>query len=869
MKKRARIISAFMAAIMAASALSAFPASAAEDARIDRIYGENRYGTAAAIAERVKELKGGSVSSIVVASGETYADALTGVSYAAQLGAPIYLTPSNSTDIDLVKEIVGGNVKNAYILGGPYAVSETTENDMTGRGVAVTRVYGQDRFETAAETAKALIAQKKAKKEKTDTVFIVSGENFPDALSAAPVAGILKYPVLYSCAAGTLDEKTKNVIKENKIKKAYIIGGPYAVGTNVASALADLGVLSIERIYGEDRYGTSASIYERFKSCFGKECISAATGQSFADALTGAVYSSMKKAPLMIVEDGKTAKAHQAFAGLDDGKLIVYGGPLAVSEENAEEIISPAVTLDFVSESAEIENITGVETDTEPYIWDGKSDITFTASADDGYKAEYAAIGQNGDLSVFSGNDGAFTISAETFAGITEDAKFTVEVYTVKSEQPDEAAVVNNSSPVYPQLAGSTSIGTGNRGDRYVVLGSKAASSGTIWYEINFNGKVGWISSRNAALVTAPDPSMSCGDETLDAIAANYGTIGMQVALIENGEVTDCYNYGMATIGKEKMTTEHKTRVASLSKVALAMDAAKMQEEGIIDWNTDISRYWGKALPKQVTLTNLFSHVSTLKSLSYIYNAEGVLGQIEKADSYRNGTPGDPDKWEYSNYGVGIAGVTMEVAAGRTVSDHIAEKVFEPIGVDASWAPAQMKNKKFTTLYWNDGTLQRTPEYTASITGYPAGGNSGYFAGGLTINAEDLAKVTATLANDGTYGGVRALSEDSVALLEKHMFTATENGASFTQCLPLRYVQNYCGQDEVYYHSGNAYGVLSLMIYNPVTKNGVTVITTGTGTDSVPKPGYDEQSSTTGRDAQGVYEVCGRVADYAFNNLIG
>ena len=36
------------------------------------------------------------------------------------------------------------------------------------------------------------------------------------------------------------------------------------------------------------------------------------------------------------------------------------------------------------------------------------------------------------------------------------------------------------------------------------------------------------------------------------------------------------------------------------------------------------------------------------------------------------------------------------------------------------------------------------------------------------------------------------------------------------------------GQEVLYYHTGSAYGVFSLMTYNPETGNGVVVITTGT-----------------------------------------
>ena len=43
----------------------------------------------------------------------------------------------------------------------------------------------------------------------------------------------------------------------------------------------------------------------------------------------------------------------------------------------------------------------------------------------------------------------------------------------------------------------------------------------------------------------------------------------------------------------------------------------------------------------------------------------------------------------------------------------------------------------------------------------------------------------------------------------------------------LRRQEDVLGQEVLYYHTGSAYGVYSLMTYNPETKNGVVVITTG------------------------------------------
>ena len=137
------------------------------------------------------------------------------------------------------------------------------------------------------------------------------------------------------------------------------------------------------------------------------------------------------------------------------------------------------------------------------------------------------------------------------------------------------------------------------------------------------------------------------------------------------------------------------------------------------------------------------------------------------------------------------------------------------------------------------------------------GDTASYFPGGYTTSAVDMAKLVAVLANDGVYKEpvygyaqvrdmengtelavaeplpgkfkeTRLLTEESVSELETPQFTVRLEGyAPFEQCLILRRQEDVMDQEVLYYHTGSAYGVFSLMTYNPVTKNGVVVITTG------------------------------------------
>ena len=74
------------------------------------------------------------------------------------------------------------------------------------------------------------------------------------------------------------------------------------------------------------------------------------------------------------------------------------------------------------------------------------------------------------------------------------------------------------------------------------------------------------------------------------------------------------------------------------------------------------------------------------------------------------------------------------------------------------------------------------------------------------------------------------------------------------QCMPVKKKKGLYNQEYLYYHTGSAYGTYSLYTYNPDTKMGVVVLTTGA------------QST---RDKYGIYAVCGDITNeiYAKNLL--
>lgn len=336
----------------------------------------------------------------------------------------------------------------------------------------------------------------------------------------------------------------------------------------------------------------------------------------------------------------------------------------------------------------------------------------------------------------------------------------------------------------------------------------------------------------------------------IDEIMKKRGAVSGAVALIESGMVTSTWEYGDAVRNSVKVTEDTKMRIASISKVVVAMNALRMVDEGIISLDESIGTYWGFPVsnPKYpdapITIRSILSHTSSIAELN---GYTGMEQKIKSNKIFRNVRPSDPAAYSYCNFAFCVLGTTLEKAANKTIYDISEEYFFDPMGIDASFAGGRLKNPDLlASLYYADRSTARSKEAMAGMKGSDVPGYDGsYFPGGLCISAKDLAKMIAILTNDGVYEGQRYLSEEAVATMESPYGPADYHGVQVTQCLPLKYQTNIYGEDSLYFHTGSAYGAFNLCSYNPETGNGVVVLTIG---------------ASGATDEYGIYTVCGEIS---------
>lgn len=189
----------------------------------------------------------------------------------------------------------------------------------------VERIGGADRIETAALLAQRFIM--------ADTVVITTSTDYPDALTAAPLANQLAGPLLLTLP-GHLPALTAAEITRLQPTDIVIVGGETAVHPEVEAALTAIAPpgATVTRLSGANRYETAVAVAAEITQDSSAQMY-LATGQDFPDALVLSALASRESAPLVLAQAEHLPAATTAFLaanGYDD--LYAAGGTAVLSD---------------------------------------------------------------------------------------------------------------------------------------------------------------------------------------------------------------------------------------------------------------------------------------------------------------------------------------------------------------------------------------------------------------------------------------------------------------------------------------------------------------------------------------------------------
>ncbi len=280
-----------------------------------RLFGDNRYATAVEISKEGWD----QADTVVIARGDNFADALAGAPLAYKLDAPILLTRDKGMEKSVKDEIKRLGATKAIILGGTDALPKFITYQLEGLDLKVKRIYGEDRFETAANIQASLGGD-------PDKAIVASGLNFPDALSAASYAAENGYPILFA-KKDEIPKATEKALRS--VDGAIVAGGEAVISKKVFGDLPNP-----KRYAGDNRFGTAASIATELNP---SKKVFIVTGMEFADALTGSVLAAKQDAAMLLVKpDEMPGETTEALDKLKADTFTILGGTNAVSEKVVE-----------------------------------------------------------------------------------------------------------------------------------------------------------------------------------------------------------------------------------------------------------------------------------------------------------------------------------------------------------------------------------------------------------------------------------------------------------------------------------------------------------------------------------------------------
>lgn len=333
---------------------------AAGKAVITRIAGTDRLDTAVQISKRQWQAVNpndpwGQAQTAIIATSGTFPDALAGGPLAFYKRGPLLLTPPNANLYGEVDDEINRVVpkgRTIFILGGYSAVSKKVDQQLINEGYKIQRFAGQTRYDTALQVAKFGLGD-------PAHVVVATGTDFPDALSAGPlaagprateVAGQAPQPaaIILTNGSSFFDPSTSAYVK-SKLGTSNC-DAVTAVGGSAVHALSALaGGQCHSELWGNTRYETSTAVFGEFPQTY---LVGVASGTAFPDALTGAAYVANVQQPLLLTDPKNLSDAvggyFDAMATQPGVAYIdVFGGPKAITDHVYQQITDAAHTGEY------------------------------------------------------------------------------------------------------------------------------------------------------------------------------------------------------------------------------------------------------------------------------------------------------------------------------------------------------------------------------------------------------------------------------------------------------------------------------------------------------------------------------------------
>jgi CubicO group peptidase (beta-lactamase class C family) len=281
-------------------------------------------------------------------------------------------------------------------------------------------------------------------------------------------------------------------------------------------------------------------------------------------------------------------------------------------------------------------------------------------------------------------------------------------------------------------------------------------------------------SSKTLSSSAAPSYSATIADarKAAQQLLAGTGADSLSVALMDGSRVVWREGFGYADKGaKAKSQTTTMYGIGSTSKMLATVAAMRLVDQGKLNLDVPIVQYlpqFKMASPeyRQITTRMLLDHTSGFPGTTYrgvmtgTYDPEYALETMASFKEQRlMHTPGTMAV--YCNDGFTMIENIVAALSGKTFPRFVADEIFKPLGMTHTAYPLQpFADGSYAKIYVGSAAL---PQECYNVLA----------SGGAYSTPTDMAVFGEMLVNGGAYGGVRILSQSSVAEMAKDQMAGT------------------------------------------------------------------------------------------------
>ncbi len=160
----------------------------------------------------------------------------------------------------------------------------------------------------------------------------------------------------------------------------------------------------------------------------------------------------------------------------------------------------------------------------------------------------------------------------------------------------------------------------------------------------------------------------------------------------------------------QPMVPDAVFRIASVTKLAVAVALLRLHEAGVLRLDADLGRLLKLRHPQHprcvITPRHVLTHTSGLRDAADLPPATGDALRQRLAEPASWGPQAPGTYFSYCNLAYVVLGTAMEAATGQRLDALMREWLFEPLGMDVQLDPAALRpaqRQRVATLYRHDG----------------------------------------------------------------------------------------------------------------------------------------------------------------------